>query len=58
MSPVAMPVASDAHFEPFIEALRTAPTALGEKLRTDLSFRELTMLLQTLKPPQTGLPLK
>lgn len=35
MSPVAMPVASDAHFEPLIDALRKAPTAPDAKAAAD-----------------------
>lgn len=29
MSPVAMTTSTNAHFEPFVDALRTAPTAPG-----------------------------
>lgn len=29
MSPVAMTTSTNTHFEPFVEALRTAPTAPG-----------------------------
>ena len=31
MSPVAMSVASDSYFAPFLDALRTAPTGPGEQ---------------------------
>ncbi len=34
MSPVAMPVALDSQFGPFLEALKTAPTAPGEYLQS------------------------
>ncbi|TFY69174.1 hypothetical protein EVJ58_g583 [Rhodofomes roseus] len=44
MSPVAMPVVSESHFTPFIEALRTAPTAPDAKAAADRLAREVSKM--------------
>ncbi|KAI0630386.1 P-loop containing nucleoside triphosphate hydrolase protein [Trametes polyzona] len=41
MSPVAMSVASDSHFGPLLDALRTAPTAPDAKAAADRLTREV-----------------
>ncbi|KAH9931115.1 P-loop containing nucleoside triphosphate hydrolase protein [Epithele typhae] len=41
MSPVAMSVASDSHFAPLIDALRTAPTGPDAKAAADRLAREI-----------------
>ncbi|THH31808.1 hypothetical protein EUX98_g2391 [Antrodiella citrinella] len=41
MSPVSMPVASDSHFGSFIDALRTATTAIDAKAAADRLAREV-----------------
>lgn len=42
MSPVAMATSTNSHFEPFIEALRSAPTAPGP---SSVHFRKRLTLL-------------
>ncbi|TBU49489.1 P-loop containing nucleoside triphosphate hydrolase protein [Dichomitus squalens] len=42
MSPVAMSVASDSHFAPFLDALRTAPTGPDAKAASDRLAREVS----------------
>ncbi|OBZ68188.1 mRNA export factor elf1 [Grifola frondosa] len=42
MSPVAMPVSSESHFGPFLEALRTAPTNPDAKAAADRLAREVS----------------
>ncbi|EPS97712.1 hypothetical protein FOMPIDRAFT_66732 [Fomitopsis schrenkii] len=53
MSPVAMPVAMESQFTPFIEALRNAPTAPDAKAAADRLAREVSKSgLQSLNDAQ------